>query len=304
MLKQSVDGLTKTWKPLRSNDPFNDGGKMEFVRDFSRCFSLFNGNVVAVEWSNLQCTPLLVESEDEKEDITCFCVNSSGTEIVTASKSLLLRHWTTADNTCVRSIKGHVMPVLTMTFDKSDSLVATGSADRTVRVWDIARGYCTHVFRYHTGIVQHVQFHPDPTKFQLFSCGDDNSIKVYDLINSSCKASFNEHLGSPTAIAFSSNGYLMASVGRDKVINFYELRKFTHIKTIAVMDEMESVIILTHQDAKSVLSNIYASRTQDKPKNERAIKDSIQYDDLTSFVLMASGEKGIFHFYKCFMNVS
>lgn len=72
----------------------------------------------------------------------------------------------------------------------SGTLVATGSADRTVRVWDVAKGYCTHNFREHTDIIHTVYFHPDPNRLQLFSCSDDNTIRIFDLIDSTCVACF------------------------------------------------------------------------------------------------------------------
>jgi U3 small nucleolar RNA-associated protein 13 len=105
------------------------------------------------------------------EVVTSFCLHPNGTEVVVATQNFLLRHWrlaaaasaTTAaagGNECLRAIRGHTMPVQCMVYDPTGTLVATGSADRTVRVWDIERGYCTHHFRDHTDVVRSLVFHP------------------------------------------------------------------------------------------------------------------------------------------------
>jgi U3 small nucleolar RNA-associated protein 13 len=97
------------------------------------------------------------------------------------------------------------------------ALVVTGSADRTVRVWDVVGGFCTHSFRDHTDIIRTVTFHPDRQRQQVISTSDDNTIRVFDLRDSKCVAVFRSHVSLPTAVAFSPDGYIMASCGRDKV---------------------------------------------------------------------------------------
>ena len=48
---------------------------------------------------------------------------------------------------------GHTAPVICMIVDDENTLLATASADRTVRVWDIEGGYCTHSLKGHSGMV-------------------------------------------------------------------------------------------------------------------------------------------------------
>ena len=46
-------------------------------------------------------------------------------------------------------IQGHRAPVAHIAMDSSQTLMATASADKTVKVWDIDGGYCTHSFSGH-----------------------------------------------------------------------------------------------------------------------------------------------------------
>ena len=45
--------------------------------------------------------------------------------------------------------QGHAAPIIHMAVDASGALLASGAADRAVRVWDAQGFYCTHVFRGH-----------------------------------------------------------------------------------------------------------------------------------------------------------
>jgi len=68
-----------------------------------------------------------------------------------------------------------------MDFDPTSTLVATGSADSTIKIWDVEKGYCTHNFRGHSGVISVLKFHFDPDKLELYSGSDDCQIRIWDL---------------------------------------------------------------------------------------------------------------------------
>lgn len=45
------------------------------------------------------------------------------------------------------------MPMIDLAYDPSGTLVASASADSSVMVFDVDKGFCTHVFRGHEGVV-------------------------------------------------------------------------------------------------------------------------------------------------------
>lgn len=61
-------------------------------------------------------------------------------------------------------MQAHDAPVTVMAMDPSGGLLATASADRSVLVWDVDGGFCTHAFRGHKGVVTSIVFHPDPKR--------------------------------------------------------------------------------------------------------------------------------------------
>jgi hypothetical protein len=132
------------------------------------------------------------------------------------------------------------------------------SLHRSVKVWDINKGYCTHNFKEHTSIVQLLYFHPDPKRLLVFSSGDDNTIRVNDLKAQKVVATFRDHVSLPTQLAISNSidGNLMVSCGMDQILNFYDVRgsNMRHVKTVPVLEELYGVCILSSSDTAKALS--------------------------------------------------
>jgi U3 small nucleolar RNA-associated protein 13 len=154
-LKQSSDGLSKSWKAVKIHEPFFRGEKCELSSNNKYLVSIENENISFVDWNSGEILGRLYNDEDKEfnDVITCFCLHPNSNELVISTKNGLFKHFdinlfledknSKSIKTC-RSFKGHQMPVLTMAYDPSGTLVASGSADRTVRVWDVSGGYCTH----------------------------------------------------------------------------------------------------------------------------------------------------------------
>lgn len=52
---------------------------------------------------------------------------------------------------------------------------------------------------------------------QLFSGGDDATVRVWDLTKKKCAATLEKHQSTVTSIAISEDGWTLLTAGRDKV---------------------------------------------------------------------------------------
>ena len=172
----------------------------------------------------------------EGDEFTSFVMHPTKLELITASRTRQIRHTSLAlaPGKCeiVRTWKAHKMPITTMAYDSSGQLLATGSTDQSVMVFNVAKGFCTHVFREHEGVVHRVVFHPDATKLQLFSSSHDNSIRVWDLRTKRCLARLASHVGVPAALAFSPDGATLATATLDGAIALWDAKEAEQVATI------------------------------------------------------------------------
>jgi WD40 repeat protein len=102
----------------------------------------------------------------------------------------------------------------------------------------------------------------------------------------------------PADISLSPDGYLLASVGRDKVINFYELRHNVHIKTVPVMDELAAVLLLNEQDSARVLQTKPSFVSNKSKKRESGSSSSSSSSGPQSLVLVTAGARGVLRLFR------
>lgn len=241
-----LKGLSKTWKVEKAHKGVYTGGKVQVSKngDFAACLLHDDVAILNSETGELIKTLQGEKEEEEKEAILSFCIRPNGKEIATASRNLLIRLWDIETLKCIRTIKAHDTPVLTMDFDPTGTLVATGSSDRTVKVFDIEKGFCTHNFKGHGGIVTTVKFHPNAAKLTLISCSEDTDARVWDLYAQKNVAVLTDHMSVVTAVDFLADDWTLVTVGRDKVMCFWDLRRFKLLKTAPLFESLEGVCVL------------------------------------------------------------
>lgn len=144
----------------------------------------------------------------------------------------------------MRTFRPHTAPIADCTVDSTGALLATSSADRSVKVFDVDGGYCTHVFKGHSGVVLRVIFHPDPNRLQVISAGDDAEVRVWDLNERSCTFVLKGHFSAVTGLAVSPDGWTLLSAGRDKVVHAWDLRDGKQTATVPVYEALEGIVAL------------------------------------------------------------
>ena len=74
---------------------------------------------------------------------------------------------------------GHLGWVRCIAMDVSNEWFATGSADRTIKIWDLASGTLKLTLTGHSHTVRGVAL--SSRSPYLFSCGEDKAVKCWDL---------------------------------------------------------------------------------------------------------------------------
>jgi F-box/WD-40 domain protein MET30 len=122
----------------------------------------------------------------------------------------------------LRSFKGHTNGVMCLQF--SDHLLATGSYDSTIKIWDIDTGEEIRTLKGHTSGIRCLQF--DETK--LISGSIDRTIKVWNWRTGACISTYTGHSNGVIGLHF--DGSVLASGSADKTVkiwNFEDKSKFT-----------------------------------------------------------------------------
>lgn len=224
-------------------EPFYKGGKVQISNDEKYIFCTCGSRLNVLEISTGKIVHCV--EHDDQEDITSFALSCDDELLVTASRALLLKQWDWRQATCTRSWKAiHTIPVASMTFDPTSTLLATGGCDATIKVWDVVKQYCTHNLKGSSGVVHLVQFHPDISRLQLFSSSLDCGIRLWDLRSSQCVCVLQSHYSAVTSLSFSRNGDTMVSSGRDKICTVWDLKSRKATRTVPIYEAVEGVVLL------------------------------------------------------------
>jgi WD40 repeat protein len=140
--------------------------------------------------------------------------------LVSAGRDRLIKLWDWTAQREISAIAAHGQSINSITFSPDGQQFASGSADKTVKVWS-ANGELIATFAEHRLAVNAVAF--APLAPLIASASADATIRVWHLETAKLIRILTGHVQAVRAIAFSPNGQLLASGGEDKTIRLWDV---------------------------------------------------------------------------------
>ena len=140
-----------------------------------------------------------------------------------------------------RIFKGHTNGVMCLQYD--DRILATGSYDTTIKIWDTDTGAELQTLRGHTSGIRCLQF--DNTK--LISGSIDKSLKIWNWRTGECLSTYSGHSGGIISLHFDST--ILASGSMDKTIRIWNF------------EDKSTYVLQGHDDWVNAVKVDTASRT-------------------------------------------
>ena len=111
-------------------------------------------------------------------------------------------------------LTGHSDRVTSVAFSTDGKILASGSADMTIRLWDTGTGKHEATLAGHVARITLLQFLPDGET--LASGSRDDTVRLWDFRTRQLKATLGGHTGGVYSITISQNGSMLASNGWQK----------------------------------------------------------------------------------------
>jgi WD40 repeat protein/tetratricopeptide (TPR) repeat protein len=139
------------------------------------------------------------------------------TRAVERSTTVVAPRWTTRGE-----LRGHRGEILRMNWHASGRFIATGSVDKTARIWDVSSHSEIARLEGHREGVNQAAWSPDVDASRLVTSSYDRSIRIWSCSDWTCIRTIGGHTDDVPDVAWSPDGRLLASASADRSLGIWD----------------------------------------------------------------------------------
>eukprot|EP01135_Chromosphaera_perkinsii_P007377 Nk52_evm25s805 gene=Nk52_evmTU25s805 len=226
-----------------------ENGVSEDPKEASEPGSTGGGNMVNEEIINAVADKIIVKNRENtalalvaggegKKGESFLSSTKMGSSGAAVSKALAVRHMPKVPKPkwhapwkLMRVISGHLGWVRSIAVDATNEWFATGSNDRTVKIWDLASGSLKLTLTGHISPVRGLAV--SPRHPYLFSVGEDKMVKCWDLEQNKVVRHYHGHLSAVYTVDLHPMLDILVTGGRDSVARVWDMRTKAAIHTLS-----------------------------------------------------------------------
>jgi WD40 repeat protein len=171
-------------------------------------------------------------------NINALAFSSDGSTLFTAGgepgRFGEAQQWRIADATLLRTFNGHKDALYAAALSPDGRILATGSYDQKIKLWDAESGSEMRTLSGHNGAVYGLAFRPDGKI--LASASGDRTVKLWDVASGERRDTLSQSLKELYSVAFSPDGKRLVAGGVDNRIRIWEISESATETTDPLLD--------------------------------------------------------------------
>ena len=224
----------------------NTEGELIFIENLNILLSLVNYeihllNIISLETLNKISIP--------NEKILSFEYNKYKKEIITLTNISQIRIFSIENLNLIANFKIHKTLGKKVKIDPSGNFFAIITSNNSINIYDTNKFNLECTLSGHSGIIYNMIFNPILDKYILYSCSEDNTIRIWNILLKKCIEIYN-HSNSVKYISITNDGNFLISGTSDNKIFIWKDNK---PKIYSCINPFESIFYFTRKKNNNLI---------------------------------------------------
>jgi WD40 repeat protein len=235
--------IAKYFSQTKLFEPKNTNKELLFLSEEDAILSLCDGKLYSLNINNFKINSKYFS---QNNNIINFTYNGKLRQIITLLESSLIAIFDFDTEKIVSQIKIHKAVGKIVKIDPSKNFFAVVTSRNNINIYNNKNLSLECVLEEHTHIIYDIIFNPNKEKFELYSCSEDSTVRIWNLVLRKCTNYFYQQGASIRHLQMTNDGNFLIGGSLDNKLYIWK--------------------ILSHQENNYVKPKIY-----DLNKNEGQI---------------------------------